>query len=125
MVALKDIAINVTVFLMFVNAAAGLTVASGTAGDLGVTPTVGGDQAIQEGNDAMQNIEPSGGFASTLFALYTSVTGPVKAVVGLIGGGPIILASIGVPGWLLDFVFVPQYLIVGGAVIYTLTQRSL
>lgn len=125
MVALKDIAINVTVFLMFVNAAAGLTVASGTAQDLGVTPTVGGDQAIQDGNTAMQNIEPSGGFASTLFALYTSVTGPVKAVVGLIGGGPIILASIGVPGWLLDFLFVPQYLVVGGAIIYTLTQRAL
>lgn len=125
MAALKDIAINTTVFLMFVNAAAGVTVASGTAADLGVTPTVGGDQSIDDANTAMQNIEVTGGFASTLYALYTSVTGPVRAVVGLIGGGPIILASVGIPGWLLDFVFVPQYLVVGGAIIYTLTQRAL
>lgn len=125
MAALKDIAINTTVFLMFVNAAAGVTVASGTAADLGVTPAVGGDQSIDDANTAMQNIEVTGGFASTLYALYTSVTGPVRAVVGLIGGGPIILASVGIPGWLLDFVFVPQYLVVGGAIIYTLTQRAL
>lgn len=125
MVALKDIAINTTVFLMFVNAAAGLTVASGTAADLGVTPSVSGDTSIDNANNAVQDIEVSGGFAATLYGLYTSVTGPVQAVVGLIGGGPIILASVGVPGWLLDFVFVPQYLVVGGAIIYTLTQRAL
>lgn len=125
MVALKDIAINTTVFLMFVNAAAGLTVASGTAADLGVTPSVSGDQSINDANSEVQNIKISGGFASTLYGLYTSVTGPVRAVVGIVGGGPIILASVGVPGWLLDFVFVPQYIVIGGAIIYTLTQRAL
>lgn len=125
MVALKDIAINTTVLLLFVNASAGVVVAAGTAADLGVTPSVGGDQAINNANTEVQQIEASGGFAATLYGLYTSVTGPVKAVVGLVGGGPIILASVGVPGWLLDFIFVPQYIVVGGAIIYTLTQRQL
>jgi hypothetical protein len=125
MVALKDIAINTTVFLMFVNASAGVMVASGTAADMGVAPSIGGDEAISDANTQMQEIEASGGFASTLYGLYTSVTGPVQAVVGLIGGGPIILASVGVPNWLLQFIFVPQYLVVGGAIIYTLTSRAL
>lgn len=125
MVALKDIAINVAVFLLFVNGAAGMMVASGTAADMGVTPSISGDQTVNDANSAVQNIRVSGGFASTLYALYTSVTGPVKAFLGLIFGGPIILASIGIPGWLLNFVFLPQYLVVGGTVIYTLTQRAL
>lgn len=125
MVALKDIAVNTAVFLLFVNGAAGLMVASGTANDLGVNPSVSGDQAINDANSELKNVKVSGGLASTLYALYTSVTGPVKAFVGLIFGGPIILASIGVPGWILDFVFLPQYVVVGGTVIYALTQRAL
>lgn len=125
MVALKTAAVNVAILLMFVNASAGVVVASGTAADLGVTPSVGGDNAVQDANDAAKNIEISGGFASTLYVLYTSVTGPVRMIVGLVFGGPIMLASIGVPGWLLDFIFAPQYIVVGGAIIYTLTQRRL
>ena len=125
MVALKDIAINVAVFLLFVNGAAGVMVASGTAADMGVTPSISGDETVADANNAVKTIRVSGGFASTLYALYTSVTGPVKALLGLVFGGPIILASIGIPGWLLNFVFLPQYFVVGGTVIYTLTQRML
>lgn len=125
MVALKDIAINVAVFLMFINGAAGVLTASGTAADLGVTPAVGGDTEVQQANDAMSSIEAGGGFGQTLYGLYNSVTGPTKAAVGLVFGGPIILASIGIPSWLLNFVFLPQYFVVGGTIIYVLTQRAL
>jgi len=125
MAALKDIAVNTAVLLMFVNGAAGLLVASGTATDMGMQPSVTGDQSVTDANDAMADIKIGGGFASTLYGLYTSVTGPVKAFVGLIFGGPIILASVGVPTWLLNFVFIPQYLVVGGTIIYALTQRAL
>lgn len=125
MVALKDIAINVAVFLLFINGAAGVLTASGTAADLGVTPSVSGDTEISQSNDAMGKIKAGGGFGQTLYGLYNSVTGPTKAAVGLVFGGPIILASIGIPSWLLNFVFLPQYFVVGGTIIYTLTQRAL
>lgn len=125
MVELKSIAINTAVFLMFVNGAAGLMVASGTAADMGVTPAVSGDQSVAEANNAVDNIDVTGGFAQTLYTLYVSVTGPVQAFVGLVFGGPIILASVGVPGWLLEFLFLPQYIVVSGTVIYVLTQRAL
>lgn len=122
---LKNIAVNVAVFLMFINASSGVLVASGTAADMGINPAISGDQAVGNANSATQSIEVSGGFASTLFALYTSVTGPAKAIVGLVFGGPIILGSVGIPGWLLTFVFVPQYVVVGGAIIYVLAGRVL
>lgn len=125
MADLKAVAINVTVLLMFVNGAPNLLIASGVAEDMGIDPSVSGDQAIGNANEELQDIEVSGGFASTLFALYASVTGPVKVLLEIIAGGPIILASVGVPGWLLDFVFLPQYLIIGGTIIYVLAGRRL
>lgn len=125
MVELKTVAINVTVLLMFLNAAPGVLVASGTAADLGITPSVSGDQAIGDANENVRNVEASGGFGDTLFGLYTTVTGPIRAVMGVVLGGPIMLISAGVPGWLVDFIFVPQYLIVGGTIIYVLAGRLL
>lgn len=125
MADLKAVAINVTVLLMFVNGAPNLLIASGVAEDMGIDPSVSGDQPIGNANEELQDIEVSGGFASTLFALYASVTGPVKVLLEVIAGGPIILASVGVPGWLLDFVFLPQYLIIGGTIIYVLAGRRL
>ena len=125
MVELKTIAINVTVLLMFLNAAPGVLVASGTASDLGITPSVGGDEAINEANENIRNVEASGGFGDTLFGLYTTVTGPIRAVLGIVAGGPIMLISAGVPGFIVDFIFVPQYLIVGATIIYVLAGRLL
>jgi len=125
MVELKTIAINVTVLLMFLNAAPGVLVASGTAADLGITPSVGGDEAINEANENIRNVEASGGFGDTLFGLYTTVTGPIRAVLGIVAGGPIMLISAGVPGFIVDFIFVPQYLIVGATIIYVLAGRLL
>lgn len=122
---LKAVAINVTVLLMFLNAGPNMLVASGVAEDMGIAPTVSGDQPIEDANTAMQNVEVSGGFASTLFALYTSVTGPVRAVMGILFGGPIMLISAGVPGWLVSFMFAPQYLIVGATIIFVLSGRRL
>jgi hypothetical protein len=125
MANLKAMAINLAIILLFMNAAPNLMVASGVTDDWGVTPAVGGDAQVGQANSAMQNIEPTGGFASTLFQLYSSVTGPVRAVMGLVVGGPIILASIGIPSWVITFVFAPQYLIVGGTIIYVLAGRRL
>lgn len=127
MADLKGMAINLTILLMFLNAAPNLLVASGVAHDWGVTPSVGGGGAVQSANQGMQHINAhsSNGISYTLFSLYQSVTGPVKAVMGIIFGGPIMLASLGIPGWIISFLFVPQYLVVGGTIIYMLARRRL
>ena len=125
MVQLKAVAINTTILLMFLNAGPAMLIASGTAADFGISPSVTGDSPISDANDNLQSIEPSGGFGDTLFGLYNSVTGPVRAVLGIVTAGPVMLISAGVPGWLVDFIFVPQYLIVGATIIYVLAGRLL
>lgn len=125
MAELKTVAINVTVLLMFINGAPNLLLASGVADDMGIDPSVQGDETIAGANQAMSNIEPSGGFAGTLFQLYNSVTGPVKAMMEILFGGWLILTSVGLPSWLTSFIFIPQYLVVGGTIIYVLAGRLL
>lgn len=123
--ALKDVAIFVVIFLLFLNAVPSLLLASGVAEDMGIDPSISGGDAIGEANSELRNIEPSGGFAGTLFQLYTSVTGPIKILLEVVVGGPLMFISLGVPGWLVDFVFAPQYVVVGGAIIYSLSGRRL
>lgn len=123
--ALKDKAIAITVFMVFLNAVPGVLVASGVAADMGVTPAISGGEQIAQANEAMQGVQVSGGFASTLFALYTSVTGPVKVLLGLLVGGEVMFLSLGIPSWLVAFVFAPKYIIFGGALIYVLAGRLL
>ena len=122
---LKTAAINVAVLLMFINAGPNLLLASGVAEDMGIDPSVSGGEQIDRANEEMRSIEPTGGFASTLFQLYTSVTGPVKVLMEVVFGGWLILASVGVPSWLVTFIFAPQYLLIGGTVIYVLAGRRL
>lgn len=126
MVELKTIAINMTIILFFLNAGPAALQASGVAQDMGIDPSVSGDDAIGEANEAMQNeTAAQGGFGGTLFGLFTAVTQPVTTVMDVITAGPNMLISAGVPTWLVAFVFAPQYLIVGGTVIYVLAGRLL
>lgn len=122
---LKDVAMNVVILMLFINGTPNLLLASGVAADLGIDPAVSGDQAIDDANNAAQNIKVDGGFASTLFTLYTSVTGPVRTMMAVFFGAPIMLASIGIPSWVLTFLFLPQYIVVGSTIIYMLAQRAL
>lgn len=125
MVELKSIAVTMALLLMFMNAAPGLLIASGVADDWGVNPQVGGDDRVEAANENMSDVRPTGGFASTLFQLYNSAAGTVEALFSIIIGGPLMLLNIGIPSWAVAFVFVPQYVIVGGAMIYVLAGRML
>jgi len=122
---LKAIAITTVILLMFMNATPALLVQSGVAEDMGIEPTVGGGDTIDEANEDMSAIEPSGGLAPTLFQLYTSVTSPVRSVMSIAFAGPSMLMNLGVPSWLVGFMFAPLYLITGGTLIYVLTGRRL
>lgn len=130
--ATKDKAWAIVIFMIFLNAVPGVMVASGLAADMGINPSVSGGDSIGETNDEFQKeyedddaFGVSGGFGQTLFALYTSVTGPVQTALGLLIGGELMFLSLGVPGWLVTFMFAPKYFIFGGTVIYVLAGRVL
>lgn len=122
---LKDKAVTIIVFMIFLNAVSNVALASGIADDMGLNPGISGGEDIDRANERMQNIQPSGGFAGTLFQLYTSVTGPVRVVLEVLFGAELMLTGIGVPTWVVDFVLAPKFMAGGGTIIYMLTQRDL
>jgi len=121
--ALKDKAVLVIVFLVFLNGVPALLFASGVAADMGVDPAVSGGGNIDDANSAAQQVEVSGGFGQTLFALYTSLAGPFQTILGVLFGAELMLISLGVPGWIVSFVFLPKFLIGFGAIAYVLAGR--
>lgn len=123
--ALKDKAIFIVVFMFFLHAVPGLLLASGVAADMGIDPAISGGEGIDQANNELRDIEPSGGFAATLFTLYTSVTGPVKTLLDVLLGAEMMFIGLGVPSWLIAFVFAPKFIILGGGVIYVLAGRRL
>lgn len=125
MADLKSIAINFAIIFMLLSAVPNLVVASGLAEDWGVDPALSGSGDVSEANDALADVQPTGGFASTLFQLYSSVTGPVRVVMDLLIGGEMLFISMGIPNWVTTFVFLPKYLIAGGTIIYVLAGRRL
>jgi len=123
--ALKDKAMSIVIFAIFLNAVPGLMLASGVAADMGVDPSVGGDAQVQEANQEASNIEPSGGFGETLFTLYTSLGTTLQGVLGVLIGAELMFISLGVPDWLVAFIFAPKFIIFGAALIYVLAGRRL
>ena len=123
--ALKDKATIIVVFLVFLQAAPSLIFAAGVADDMNIDPSVSGGDNVDAAQERASELEVSGGFASTLFQLYTSVAGPLQTIMGIIFGMELMLISLGVDGWMVGFVAAPKWLVVFGAIAYALAGRVL
>jgi len=121
--ALKDKAVLVIVFMVFINGVPALLFASGVAADAGIDPAVSGGENIDSANNAAQQVDVSGGFGKTLFALYTSLAGPFQTILGVLFGAELMLISLGAPAWVVNFLFLPKFLIGFGAIAYVLAGR--
>jgi hypothetical protein len=118
---------NIVMFLVLMNATALFLTASGVGADLGIAPQTGGGQGVESVNSALNpdNVNPGGGAGGTLFGLFTSAATIFKdvAVMATVGG-PLMLANLGVPAFVVTFVFAPMYLIVGADALYLYTGRD-
>jgi len=114
---------RIAVFLLLLNASAAAVGQSGVADDWGVDPNPGMDEAIEDLEQAMDNIDPSN-LGETLFGLYTSITSSVKIVFNFVFYGPVMFNNLGVPAWATGVIFAPQYLFVGTDIAYVLSGRD-
>ena len=121
------ISTQIVVYLILMNATAGVLAASGVAADLGIGAQPGGGEQVGFVNDkaSPDNINPGGGAGGTLFGLFTSVGATLKQVfVMATVGGPMMLSNLGVPVWLVTFIFAPVYLIAGADLLYVYSGRD-
>lgn len=124
--SLKTIAINYVMLGLILNASAAAFVGSGVAADWGVEPDVGGGEAVNATKDnATQGFEPSQGSGSTLFTLFGTAAGGGTQVLAIIFAFPTMIDNLGVPDFLVTFIFAPLQVIWWGAIVYLFAGRIL
>ncbi|MUV59790.1 hypothetical protein [Halobacterium sp. CBA1126] len=100
-------------FLVFFNAGAGLLAVSGTAEYLGVQPNPGGGEALAGATDSTQNFQTGQGGGETLFTLYNTLSGTLESIFNAIFPGAAMMKNVGVPDYLVNFLFTGLALIPG------------
>lgn len=111
-------------FLVLLNASAGLITASGLGAALNVNPEIGGDGKIDGAEASAEEIKPSQGNLDTLYSLFVSTTGTMEDIFTIITYGPQMLMNLGVPTWIVGFVGAPATFIVAMDVVHFLTGRG-
>lgn len=119
------ISTKLVIFLMLMNAAAGMMVASGVAEDLNIQPNPGGDTRVNETKQNASQVKAGGGLGSTLFTMYSTVADTLDSIYTLAFYGPEMLENLGVPGFLTDMFNGVLTVIVGADIVYALTGRDI
>lgn len=116
---------QIVIFLLCLNAVAGVVTASGIGADLGIDPSFGADDKVEQTQQTANDFNPSSGVGATLFALFVGVGDFFKSIFTLVFYGPVMLSNIGIPIWMTTFPFAPAAFIVAKDVAYALTGRDL
>ncbi len=115
---------QIVIFLLCLNAVAGLVTASGIGADLDIDPSLGADDKVEQTNQEANDFDPSSGLGSTLFALFVDIGDLFGSIFTLVFYGPVMLSNIGIPIWLTTFPFAPAAFIVAKDIAYALTGRD-
>lgn len=116
--------IQIVIFLVLLNLAAGLITASGLGAALAINPEVGGNDAVSDTQDEASSVEPSQGRLDTLFSLFTSTADTMNSIFKLVFYGPAMLANIGIPSFITTFIFGAAGIVVAADVIHYLAGRG-
>ncbi|WP_254544087.1 hypothetical protein [Halomarina pelagica] len=116
---------NIVIFLVLLNASATLLSGTGIAPALGVSPTVGGDEQIEQSEQNLQSVSTDRSALDNFIAGIISAASVLVGVFSIVIAGPLMLSNLGVPGALVAFIFAPLYFIVGLDLLQVLSGRSL
>lgn len=111
--------------LILTSAFANALAASGFNDATGLDPEPGGEQHIEDTNETAASISGQNSGGGTLFGLFGAIASVFNNIVGIVFAGPLMLYNIGVPEWILNFVFSVAAVLVGADVIYVWTGRSI
>jgi hypothetical protein len=116
---------NIVIFLVLLNASAVFIGASGLGGDLGYTPTIGGDDQISDAEDAARDVSASRSALDNFIAGIIAAAETMGTIFGIVIAGPQMFINLGVPGPLVAFVAAPLYILVGIDVLQIISGRDI
>jgi len=103
----------IVIFLLCFNGGAALMDASGASDYLGVEPSTGNPEQLEEAQENSQNFDPGEGSGDTLFGVANSLTSPLETIFNTIFPGGKMLINVGVPSYLVTFALTALSIIPG------------
>lgn len=104
---------TITIFVVLSNAAAGFLIAAGAPQVYGIEPEPGVDQEVERANESASSIEDNLGIVESLVGLTITVVNTITDIFSALFAAPTLLLNLGVPRFIVTFVFAPLYIAAG------------
>lgn len=105
---------TLTIFFVALNLFAGMMLSSGAAADLGISPDVGGDEAVDEAVQNQQDVTTGTTTGSTLFGMYNVLSNQIGSLFSILFPGLLMLERAGVPNYITQGFFGPLFSVMIG-----------
>ena len=111
------VSVYIVLFLVFFNGGAEMLIDTGVADDMGIDPTTGNDEQLEQADREARHVDPGTGTGGTLFGLYNALATTVRTVFNTVFPGAAMLKA-SLPGGtalnaFIDFLFAGASIIVG------------
>ena len=117
--------VQLVMFLIILNAVAGVVTVSGLGAALDIDPDTGAEDRIQRSIDtAAEDVEPTQGITDTLFSMFVSVTMTFSTIVNLMTYGTTMVINLGMPAWIVRPFEGIVYIIIAADLMHMLTGRD-
>lgn len=104
---------RITILLVCANLTAGFLTAAGAPAVLGIEPHTGIDDDVQHANESASSISDNLGIISSIVGLTITVVDTLVEIARLPFAAPTLALNLGVPQFIVAFVFGPLYIAVG------------
>lgn len=115
---------QIVIFLLLMTAASNAIVVSGVGDALGIAPTTGEQAAVTDAQAQADSFSPTQGSSETLFGLFTAGGSVFSSIFQVALAAPLMFINLGVPTWLVTFIFAPMTVIVFADLFGIIAGRS-
>lgn len=118
------VTVQLVMFLVILNAVAGVVTVSGLGAALDINPETGAEDRIQQSVDAADDIQPTRGITDTLFSMFVSVSQTFLVIVNLLTYGTTMVINLGMPAWIVRPFEGIVFILIAMDVMHMLTGRD-
>lgn len=120
------VSLYVAMFLIWANLVSGAFATAGVCDSWGGCADMGSDRLADQASEDAETVRATQESGSqTMFSLFTSLLSSLLSAAKMATiGGPLMFLNLGLPQWLVGFIFGPMYVIVAADVVTMLGGRD-
>ena len=103
---------KITIIMMVANAAGAFLIAAGAPAVWGMSPETGIEGTTDAVNESASEITTERGGSGDLFGIVSGAISTARQIAQLPFAAPLLLLNLGVPEFIVSFIFAPLYVVV-------------